>query len=1199
MNANRCFSLRSLSGCLKSVTQTRTGRRKSNAVRSMVPETLEVRCLLSGVCDTIPTLPSLVSVLDRQVIVQERLRDESLGGPAALVAEGANWAPHSIGAAEANLHLEFRNWYQTDIPLMQQMGVNVIRVYHDFGTDATAFQILDALYLADIKVIVTLDSPQHGVSADLNNISKVVNAYKDHPAVLMWNLGVEWDINGYYGTFGTLAEAAQFTETAAQLIKSLDSNHPVTTAIADPHIPKDYARPTNWYHPLSQVAFPYAEHAHGYMDEIINSVPSIDVWSIQIYRGSSFQDVFQQWASISTEPVLVTEFGADAFDHRVNAENQAMQAQFDAGLWDELSFNLAAERSAGVAVGGLKFSGSDEWWKNGTPGVHTVSTEQNGGQPDGFNDEEWFGVLDINRQPRQVYTSLQDRFVNGQSAVIVNATPIIGVTSQFGASSARFEIDDKVVFQRAGGLDGARGINVAVLDSNTGIRMSEVRSFDTWANSSGGYGGPHTNFQLLINYLNSLPSGAVIALAIADEGGFIQDATGQPWPETIVEQAYLALEALGSTQIRNVGYEGGYAMIVVKGQGVLAEAFSGANVPVSINGQASLNLNLDAGKRPNLNDPGIAAIAAQTLTKGNELCLQVHAIDADEQGLRFSLDSAPAGATIHSTRGMFDWTPSANQAPGTYSVTVRTTDSGTPTRSDTETFVITLVEPPSVTLSVAPASMAETAGTSTVTATLSVVSSLDVTINLTFTGTATNLSDYTRSGTQIVISVGNNTGTVTLTAVNDTLGENNETILVDISSIINGAESGTQQVTATITGNDAPKPTLHPITRFQSTLRPTFTWDALPGAAKFDVWINDVSRGITQYVRNTNVNGTSFTPSSDLPLAVYRAWVRGIAADGTAGMWSTGIEFVTMQAPTITQGQNSTFDRTPTFAWNALPGAAKYELQIRNRNTGATTINQTNITGLNFTPSTPLPDGPYRVWIIGVSAQGVRSFWTAPMDIYISGRTDLLAPVGSTADTTPTFTWRPVDGAVRYELWVTNITLNVRVVNQTNLTALSYTPTTALPKHSYRGWVRAVSSFGEFSPWSIQVDFSIVAAAYVPDSGFAPDDLLLSLAILDSALIESNSPLSTAPRIERSARLFPESASRNSFGNRNEQFSIAPSLLWHRHQADAIPPSKHRSPPAVSHISACAFEFADADMVAIDSVMSESTARDLTLNNFQ
>ena len=110
---------------------------------------------------------------------------------------------------------------------------------------------------------------------------------------------------------------------------------------------------------------------------------------------------------------------------------------------------------------------------------------------------------------------------------------------------------------------------------------------------------------------------------------------------------------------------------------------------------------------------------------------------------------------------------------------------------------------PSVTLSVAPATLAESAGTSTVTATLSAVSSVDVTVNLAFSGTATNASDYTRSAAQIVITAGNTTGTVTLTAVQDTLDETNETIIVNITGVTNGIESGTQQVTVTITDDDA------------------------------------------------------------------------------------------------------------------------------------------------------------------------------------------------------------------------------------------------------------------------------------------------------------------------------------------------------------------------------------------------------------
>src|SRR5438477_442009 len=100
--------------------------------------------------------------------------------------------------------------------------------------------------------------------------------------------------------------------------------------------------------------------------------------------------------------------------------------------------------------------------------------------------------------------------------------------------------------------------------------------------------------------------------------------------------------------------------------------------------------------------------------------------------------------------------------------------------------------------------MAEAGGVATVSATLSAPSGQNVTVDLAFSGTATLTSDYTRSGTSIVIPPGSTTGAITLTAVQDTLDEVDETVVVDISSVTNGTESGTQQVTATITDDDPP-----------------------------------------------------------------------------------------------------------------------------------------------------------------------------------------------------------------------------------------------------------------------------------------------------------------------------------------------------------------------------------------------------------
>src|SRR5439155_26732168 len=105
---------------------------------------------------------------------------------------------------------------------------------------------------------------------------------------------------------------------------------------------------------------------------------------------------------------------------------------------------------------------------------------------------------------------------------------------------------------------------------------------------------------------------------------------------------------------------------------------------------------------------------------------------------------------------------------------------------------------PTVTLGLNGSPIAEAGGVAAVTATLSAPSGQTVTVDLAFSGTATLGSDYTRSGTSIVISPGATNGTITLTAMQDSVDEVDETIIVDISAVTNGAESGTQQVTAVI-----------------------------------------------------------------------------------------------------------------------------------------------------------------------------------------------------------------------------------------------------------------------------------------------------------------------------------------------------------------------------------------------------------------
>src|SRR5262245_35945490 len=95
------------------------------------------------------------------------------------------------------------------------------------------------------------------------------------------------------------------------------------------------------------------------------------------------------------------------------------------------------------------------------------------------------------------------------------------------------------------------------------------------------------------------------------------------------------------------------------------------------------------------NAPVLGVIANQTVNEGSVLTVTASATDADVPAntLTYSLDpGAPAGANVNSTSGLLSWTPSEAQGPGSYPITVRVTDSGTPSLSDTKTFTVTVSE---------------------------------------------------------------------------------------------------------------------------------------------------------------------------------------------------------------------------------------------------------------------------------------------------------------------------------------------------------------------------------------------------------------------------------------------------------------------------------------------------------------------------
>ncbi len=356
--------------------------------------------------------------------------------------------------------------------------------------------------------------------------------------------------------------------------------------------------------------------------------------------------------------------------------------------------------------------------------------------------------------------------------------------------------------------------------------------------------------------------------------------------------------------------------------------------------------------------------------------------------------------------------------------------------------------------------------------------------------------------------------------------------------------------------------------RVQLTSRPTLTWNAQPGATKYEIWINNHSTGQQQLIRQ-EVTGTSFTPTTDLPIGNYRAWIRGKAADGTFGGWSVLYDALVVPGPTPIGPLSGTFDRTPTFSWNAVAGAVRYELYVRNLNTNAMVINGQSVNGTNFTPASNLTDGLHRWWTLAVGSaatNGMKSGGAVSTEIFVGGRPTLIAPAAgsSTSDRTPTFIWRAIDGAATYNLLVNRTDVaQAGVISQVGLAGTSFTPASNLAPGTYRAWVRAVSTTGELSPWSLEVNFTITDAQPAGDRTL--DTLFASLELFD-ATEDRNPPDSSGASQdgEPAAVAAPEatSASREPLRSPPSIPDQKPPKLPHRFAEPAAPVTDEQGPKA-------------------------------------
>ena len=200
--------------------------------------------------------------------------------------------------------------------------------------------------------------------------------------------------------------------------------------------------------------------------------------------------------------------------------------------------------------------------------------------------------------------------------------------------------------------------------------------------------------EITVGEVNLSPELATIGNQSVDEGAELAFTASAADPDAPVNTLTYSLDAgaPAGASIDSLTGEFSWTPTEAQGPGVY-------NVTVRVTDDGTPNLDdfepieITVGE-VNLS-PELATIGNQSVDEGAELAFTASAADPDApvNTLTYSLDAgAPAGASIDSLTGEFTWTPSDVQAPGTYNVTVRVTDDGTPNLDDFETIEIVVRE---------------------------------------------------------------------------------------------------------------------------------------------------------------------------------------------------------------------------------------------------------------------------------------------------------------------------------------------------------------------------------------------------------------------------------------------------------------------------------------------------------------------------
>jgi len=425
---------------------------------------------------------------------------------------GMNWDYFPIGT-----NFNYSLWTQPDdviraaldyeMPLLKNMGVNTIRqytgvpakwikyIYEQYGI----YTMLNHSFGRYGLTIKGVWKPNTDYSSPLvkellmKEVKNMVNMYKGTPGVLMFLLGNE----NNYGLFWRGAETEnvpmadrkstkdayhlyKLFNDAVKEMKAMDNTHPMAICNGD-------------------LLF---------LDIIAKECTDIDILGINTYRGVTFTDLYDRLKKEINKPVMLTEFGSDAYNTMANKEDQEYQAKVLVSNWKEIYANAAGMGRNGNSLGGFTFQFSDGWWKTGQTtnlDEHDATASwSNGGYLNDFKagennmNEEWFGICAKGKTnergtyelyPRAAYYALKD---------VHRFNPY--------ASDAKAQVNYLENIQLTDAVLRARGDKAALQGEDRGkVFLSDLQAnFATYNTGGSLISTPKENEPVATNYPNRL-----------------------------------------------------------------------------------------------------------------------------------------------------------------------------------------------------------------------------------------------------------------------------------------------------------------------------------------------------------------------------------------------------------------------------------------------------------------------------------------------------------------------------------------------------------------------------------------------------------------------------------------------------------------------------------------------------------------------